>query len=105
MLRKPRQSSEETALINVLPEEAFLNEHIPGSINIPIGAEEDFVQRVESVVPSKSYHIIVYCSGPSCSASEKAAKELDKAGFTSVMRFAGGMKEWKEADEPIKPGQ
>ncbi len=104
-VKEAMNSSEATALINVLSEEAFLNEHIPGSINIPIGSEEDFVQRVESVLPSKSFHIIVYCSGPSCSASEKAAKELDKAGFLSVMRFAGGMKGWKEAGEPVESGQ
>jgi rhodanese-related sulfurtransferase len=103
-VKEAMESPEEVALINVLSEDEFMKEHIPGSINIPIKIDEDFAQKVEEVVPSKGYHIIVYCSGPVCNASEQAAKELDKVGFSFVMRFKGGMQEWKEAGEPVKSG-
>lgn len=87
-------SHEEITIINVLSHEKYQKEHIPGSKNIPFKDNALFVQQVESLVPSKYHKIILYCAGPDCSSSHKAGAALDQAGFSEVMVFEGGMKEW-----------
>ncbi len=91
----------EAVLINVLGEENFANEHIPGSINIPVNAP-DFLEQVEDHVASKDEEIVVYCAHEQCSASEQAGDRLEDAGYTNVCRFTGGMKEWKDGGGEIE---
>jgi rhodanese-related sulfurtransferase len=98
-------STEEVILINVLPKQSYLEGHIPGSINIPLTNKEDFVQRIEKVVPSKHQKIVLYCANEQCTASRSAAKLLEEKGFSYVMVFTGGMEEWKEATGKIEKGK
>jgi rhodanese-related sulfurtransferase len=88
-------------VLNVLPEEAFAKEHIPGSSNIPLH-QGNFTWKVEAAVGSKDRRIVVYCANNECSASKDAAHQLEKAGFTNVFAYEGGMKDWKEAGYPIE---
>lgn len=92
---KDFQERDAATLINVLSPEYFEKGHIPGSINIPL-EHEDFTAQVEKVVGGKDMPLIVYCAGYTCDASKKAALKLDKAGFTNVMCYEGGTKEWQE---------
>jgi len=80
------------ALVNVLGPKEFEREHIPGSINIPVGNEEEYEQRFD-----KNKEIIVYCASPSCDASERAAKSLMDRGFQHVVDYEMGMSDWKSA--------
>ncbi|HEX2237869.1 MAG TPA: rhodanese-like domain-containing protein [Gammaproteobacteria bacterium] len=57
------------ALINVLTPETFGKEHIPGSINIPLGHEDEFEQRF-----TKDKEIIVYGNSLACDASTQVAQ-------------------------------
>jgi len=82
------------ALVNVLPKESFNEEHIPYSINIPKGNEDEYTKRFE-----KEKEIIVYCSSPQCKASSHVAQTLRDQGFQKVKHYEGGMKEWKESGE------
>jgi len=92
---KELQKRNAATLINVLSAEAFGKAHISGSINIP-QEQDDFAQRVEDVIGDKGAPIVVYCASYSCDASKKAAVKLEKTGFTNVMCYEGGMKEWQE---------
>lgn len=91
-------------LINTLPREEFEKAHIPGSLNIPA----DQIGQKARELFSKHDYIVVYCSSTSCMASHKAGDALEKAGFTNVFRFAGGIEDWKrnnsylctETDQP-----
>lgn len=83
-------------LINVLPQEMFEKEHIPGSKNIPIG-EENFEEQVENEAGGKDRRIVLYCASEQCDASPKAAKRLEEAGFENVYDYHGGVKAWKDA--------
>jgi rhodanese-related sulfurtransferase len=87
---------QDVPVINVLPAEQFREQHIPNSVNIPLGSD-DFVGAVESIVPSKQAKVVVYCASADCNASPKAASELERAGFEHVHDFEGGVQEWKEA--------
>lgn len=84
---------EDFVLINVLPREAFNKKHIRTSINIPIGSDK-FAERVESVAGTKDRKIVVYCANFECSASPKAAKRLEQAGFSQVYDYEGGTEDW-----------
>src|SRR3989338_8559146 len=79
-------------LINTLPKEDFLKNHIPGSINIPASQ----ITQTAPQLFAKHDWIVVYCANPKCTASHTAAEELEQAGFENVYRFVGGLEEWKQ---------
>lgn len=87
------------ALVNVLGEEAFEKEHIPSSINIPKGNEDEFEKRF-----AKDKPIVVYCASPECDASPEVASELTSRGFGHVYDFEAGMSGWKKAGLPVERG-
>ena len=87
--------NDDTLLINVLPREKFLKEHIPGSINIDANAS-DFIRQFEKKAADKNQMVIVYCAGFDCEASTKAAEKLERAGYKKVFDFKGGLEEWRE---------
>ena len=100
-LKQTLKNNENIVFLNVLSEEQYQKEHIPGSENIPYDAD-DFVEQAAQKAPDKSSEIIVYCANEDCSASEKAAKKLEDAGYTNVKDYEGGMKEWKESDNEVR---
>lgn len=87
--------NQDFVLINVLPRDAFNKQHIPQSVNIPVG-EDDFTEQVEAVAGNKQRTIVVYCASFDCDASPKAAKKLEQAGFDNIYDYEGGTKEWFE---------
>lgn len=84
---------EDFVLINVLPPEAFREQHIRTSINVP-HQDADFTEIVEKVAASKERKIVVYCASFDCDASPKAAQTLQEAGFTQIYDYEGGTKDW-----------
>lgn len=95
-LKRMMDRHEDFVLINVLGEDAFEKEHIPGSDNVPVNSP-DFVTSVASLAGHKGRRIVVYCASKTCDASPTAARKLEEEGFTHVMDFEGGMAEWKSA--------
>lgn len=95
-LKQMIDDHEDFVLINVLAEEYFDQEHIPGSVNISV-KQEDFVDKVKARLPDKSKKVVVYCASFECQASTAAAKKLADDGYQDVYDYEGGIKEWKEA--------
>lgn len=87
------------ALVNVLEKDAYAKEHIPASINIPIGDEREFQKRF-----SKHKDIVVYCASSTCDASPKVANKLVRMGFTNVYDYEAGLSDWKGAGGPVESG-
>ena len=83
---------------NVLTDDYFTGELIPGSRRVPL----DKLGRVVagSGIP-KDAAIVVYCSGPTCPQSRAAAEKLAALGFTEVRAFEGGLEEWKASGRPV----
>lgn len=102
-LQEMKSRKSDFAVINVLPEDRFIMEHIPGSENIPLQAE-DFVQRVEERLGSKDKDVVVYCDNEENDVAPTAAKKLEAAGFRKVYNFEGGLKAWKQAGLPFETG-
>jgi rhodanese-related sulfurtransferase len=85
-------------LVNTLGAEAFQKTKIPGAINVPLESN-DFASRVEQKAGGKDKPVVVYCASQQCDSSEKAARKLESAGFTSVSRYTGGAAAWQEAEK------
>ena len=43
---------------------------------------------------------VVYCSDDDCGSSEELSYELQSYGFTNILLFKGGWKQWQEANYP-----
>jgi rhodanese-related sulfurtransferase len=88
-----------TQLWNVLAEEYFTGEMIPGSSRVPL----DRVGR-EAVRAglAKGTAIVTYCSGPNCPNSRQGAEKLVTLGFTNVRAFEGGLEAWKQSGRAIE---
>jgi rhodanese-related sulfurtransferase len=90
---------------NVLTDEYFGGELIPGSRRVPL----DRVGREagEANLPMDA-EVVVYCAGPHCPQSGYAAEKLRTLGYTNVRAYEGGLEEWKglgreveRAGEPV----
>jgi rhodanese-related sulfurtransferase len=79
---------------NVLTDEWFKGELIPGSRRVPGDRLGDAVRRSSL---SKDASVVVYCQGPHCPASRQAAEKLAAFGYTRVEAYDGGLDEWKQA--------
>jgi ArsR family transcriptional regulator len=82
---------------NVLTDEYFKGEMIPGSRRVPL----DLVGRVASSLPKDS-EIVVYCGGPTCPQSRLAAEKLAALGFDRAAAYEGGIEEWRAAGHAIE---
>lgn len=84
---------------NVLTDEYFKNQLIPGSRRVALDKVGD---EVRTTGLAKDSRIVVYCAGPRCPQSTMAAEKLTKLGYTDVQAFEGGIEEWSAAGYPIQ---
>jgi rhodanese-related sulfurtransferase len=77
---------------NVLTDEYFKGEIIPGSRRVPL---DQIGREVSQEHFPKDAEFIVYCGGPKCPQSMYAAKKLTELGYTNVKAYEGGIEEWK----------
>ncbi len=76
-------------LLDVRGEERYTNGHIEGAISLPhTRINEDSLQKY----PQNTL-FIVYCAGPHCNATEKAAIRLAKLG-KPVKKMISGITGW-----------
>src|SRR3954466_4477624 len=76
-------------LVDVLPEETFTQEHLPGAINIPLQAIDEAVEQLDKAKP-----VIVYCYDYQCDLSPRAAHRLDLLGFAEVYDYVASKAAW-----------
>lgn len=84
-------------VVNVLDKDAYNDCHILGSINIPFENLESSMNTID-----KNAEVVFYCSNPMCTASEYAAVQFQKAGFSNVSVFEGGTAEWFQKGLPVE---
>lgn len=83
-------------VIDVRPEDEFVQGHVPGAINIPLHA----LKRRLAELPKRK-EIVAYCRGPYCVLSFDAVDALRKKGFRA-RRLEEGFPEWKAAGLPVE---
>ncbi len=96
-LRGMIDRNEDLILVDVLNHESYEEEHIPGSINIPL---EDIANKAQELL-DKDKEIVVYCGSLKCKASTQAEKKLMSLGYKKVYDYAGGLQDWKDANFPL----
>jgi rhodanese-related sulfurtransferase len=79
-------------VVNVLSKDSYDQEHIKGSISIPIEElEKDGWKKLD-----KNKQIVTYCASYTCPASKRGAEFLKGKSF-NVSAYEGGIKEWSES--------
>ncbi len=86
------------ALVDVLPEDHFKNEHIKGALSLPVGKIE---KKAEGML-KKDDLIVTYCANFDCQASTLAAEKLMSLGYKNVLDYKGGLQDYKEANLPLE---
>ncbi len=77
----------------------FLKGHIEGAVSI---LNTEMTERdLEVVVPHKDATILFYCNGARCLRSTDAIRKAKSWGYTNLIWFRGGWKEWTEKRLPI----
>ncbi|MEW5795761.1 MAG: rhodanese-like domain-containing protein [Candidatus Zixiibacteriota bacterium] len=80
--------------------EEFVCGTIPGSVNVPFEylPEGDLVPYFDSAFGgiSRDKALVVFCSGEECDLSLHLARNLRQYGYTNVLIFFGGAREWEK---------
>jgi rhodanese-related sulfurtransferase len=84
-------------LVMTLPELAYRAKHIPTSLHFDT-VEETFAGL------DTGEEIVVYCADVHCRASIYAYHSLERAGYTRVRRYAGGIADWEAAGYRLEHG-
>jgi len=77
----------------------YLKGHIEGAINIlntQLKRED-----LERIAPDKSREILFYCNGTRCLRSSDSIKKAKAWGYSQLIWFRGGWKEWTEKRLPV----
>jgi rhodanese-related sulfurtransferase/polyisoprenoid-binding protein YceI len=90
-------------LIDVVPAEYYHAAHLPGAQNCCV-YEVAFLDEVAKVAPDKAAPIVVYASSTHSLASITAQEKLERAGYTRVRDYRGGLEDWEDAGLPIERG-
>ena len=89
-LRVALDQGEPIVVVDARSTKSYLEEHIPGAINIPHRTMT--AECTSQFDHGKLY--VVYCDGIGCNASTKGALNLTKLGFR-VKELMGGLDWWK----------
>jgi rhodanese-related sulfurtransferase len=84
---------------NVLTDDYFKGELIPGSRRVPLDQVGREISRLKL---AKDAAITVYCSDPDCPQSGAAAEKLVTLGYTNVQKYPGGLQEWKASGRGVE---
>lgn len=85
-------------LLDVRSDEDYADAHIPGAMNIP--HTQITQKRIEADYPTDTL-FVVYCWGPGCNGSTKAALRLSQLGY-AVKKLIGGIEYWREEGYAIE---
>jgi ArsR family transcriptional regulator len=93
-----RLRSGSVTVLDVRPEDEFALGHVPGAVNVPLGALKRRLSTFD-----RSREIVAYCRGPYCVLSYEAVAALRAKGF-KVRRLEDGLPEWRAAGFPVAEG-
>jgi rhodanese-related sulfurtransferase len=84
---------------NVLTDDYFKGELIPGSRRVPL---DHIGRELARLTLAKDTAITVYCSDRNCPQSSAAADKLAALGYTNVQKYPGGLAEWKTSGRGVE---
>jgi len=90
-LAADRASGVAPLVIDVRSAAAWAQGHIPGALHIPTA---ELHERQAELPADRSRAVVVYCWGPGCNGSTRAALTLASLGYTAVKELIGGLEYW-----------
>ena len=90
---------DDAVIVDVRDSGEFEKGHILNARNIPFGLFEERMHELDSM---KAGPVVVCCEAGQQSA--RASAILQKQGFASVYKLAGGLLAWKSANFPLNAG-
>ncbi|MEQ6903822.1 rhodanese-like domain-containing protein [Nocardioides sp. YIM 152588] len=90
-LAAARAAGEAPTVVDTRSRRAWDQGHLPGALHIP-GAE--LADRAAAELPDLDAEIVVYCWGPGCNGSTRAALTLARLGYGRVRELIGGFEYW-----------
>lgn len=94
LLERARQGL--VTVIDVRPEDEYLQGHIVGALNMPL----DTLRRRLKQLP-RDREVVAYCRGPWCVLSYEAVARLREAGI-DARRLEDGLPQWRRAGLPVE---
>ncbi len=100
-LKRWYDEKKDFALIDVMPKEVFLQEHLPGARSACVYAVT-FLDQVNALVPEKDKTVVLYGRTIDSKASAEAGRKLADAGWEKVFDLREGLTGWKIAGFPTE---
>jgi rhodanese-related sulfurtransferase len=91
-----REAGERFALVDSRGQAAWAQGRIPGAVHLPTGR----IPERASALLDPAVPVVVYCWGPGCNGSTKAALALARLGY-SVREMIGGFEYWAREGLPV----
>jgi rhodanese-related sulfurtransferase len=76
-------------LVDVLPRNTFLEEHLPGAVNVPLAEIASASDELDRERP-----VVVYCYDYQCDLSARGAASLEQLGFDKVYDYVASKAAW-----------
>jgi len=94
-LKEKLDGGDDFKFVMTLGEWEYRMTRIPGSMRI-----STIEEALKTLDPKDE--IVLYDSGPPCTASRIACRILKARGYERVRRYAGGLEEWASAGYPLE---
>ena len=89
-------------LVDARYEGDFEAGHLPGAVNVPVHAGAEARAEAMRGIP-KDVQVVVYCQSARCRFAETVAARLVGDGYSHVLLFEGGWREWLEGGRDQLP--
>lgn len=87
-----RAGGQQIIVVDVRSRAAWDQGHVPGAVHLPAA---DIPARLDVLpAPQEQPDLVVYCWGPGCNGSTKAALALSQVGYRCVREMIGGFEYW-----------
>lgn len=90
-LAADRAAGRSPLVIDVRDDAAWRQGRIPGAVHVP---GRFLRERADTTVPDRDAALVVYCWGPGCNGSTRAALVLAQLGYRNVKELIGGFEYW-----------
>jgi polyisoprenoid-binding protein YceI/rhodanese-related sulfurtransferase len=90
-------------VIDVTPAEYYHAAHVPGAKNACV-YEVNFPDQAAAAAPDKAGTLVVYGSSSHSLASITAGEKLERAGYSAVLDYRGGIEDWLAGGLPAERG-
>ena len=97
-LKAKMDRGDQFTLFEVLPHMYWRKHHLPAAKSLP---PAEVVARVTELVPEKDREIVLYCWDHDCPTSGWAGVQLEEIGYTNILEYSAGKKDWIDAGLPM----